>query len=136
MSMLPATLLLALAAATAQTPKPTPAPATVEAPAPGTAPAPAAAAAPAAGTEDVPIPEKIPSPASEEAAPTVTIHSVDNGDVVEEYRQGGRIFMVRVTPLHGKPYYLYDDDRNGRLDRTDADRASVSPVYWTIYEWD
>lgn len=106
MAVLPATLLLALATAQAPAPK------------------------------DVPIPDKIPPPAAEDAGPTVSIRSSDNGDVVEEYRQGGKIFMVRITPAHGKPYYLYDDDRNGRLDRTDADRASVSPVYWTIYQWD
>lgn len=98
-----------------------------------------AAATPAPAPDpaaEAPIPKKIPSPVSEQTAPTVTIRSSENGDVVEEYRQGGRIFMVRVTPVRGKPYYLYDDDRNGRLDRTDADKASVSPVYWTIYEWD
>ena len=38
--------------------------------------------------------------------------------------------------VRGKPYYLYDDDRNGRLDRSDADRHTIAPVYWTIYEWD
>ena len=81
-------------------------------------------------------PEKLPSPVSEETAPTVTIRSSDNGDVIEEYREGGRVYMVRITPVRGVPYYLYDDDRNGRMDRTDADKASVSPVYWTIYEWD
>ena len=87
--------------------------------------------------KDVPIPDKIPAPVGKDSAgPTVSIRSSKNGDVVEEYREGGRIYMVHVTPKHGKPYYLYDDDRNGRLDRTDADKASVSPVYWTIYEWD
>ena len=87
-------------------------------------------------SQDVPIPEKIPSPPSSEAAPTVNIRTMDNGDVVEEYRIAGQLTMVRVTPLHGKPYYLYDDNGNGRLDRSDADRAGVSPVYWVIYQWD
>lgn len=86
--------------------------------------------------KDVPIPEKEPAPVSRDDAPTVTIRSSDNGDRVEEYRMGGQIYMVRVTPVRGRPYYLYDDDRNGRLDRTDADRNDVRPVYWTIYEWD
>lgn len=100
-------------------------------------PALALAAAAPTTTRDVPIPDKKPPPPGKDAAaPTVTIRSTDNGDLVEEYREGGKVFMVRVTPKHGKPYYLYDDDRNGRLDRTDADKASVSPVYWTIYEWD
>ena len=93
--------------------------------------------APPPESHDVPIPEKIPPPSSTEDAPTVNIHTMDNGDVVEEYRLAGQLTMVRVTPLHGKPYYLYDDDGNGRLDRNDAERnAGVSPVYWVIYEWD
>jgi len=98
--------------------------------------APEQAPEPQAAPVEAPIPEKLPSPVSEETAPTVTIRSSDNGDVIEEYREGGRVFMVRITPVRGVPYYLYDDDRNGRMDRTDADKASVSPVYWTIYEWD
>ena len=91
---------------------------------------------PAPGSGDVPIPEKIPSPPSEEVGPTVTIRTTESGDVVEEYRENGKLFMVKVNPVRGVPYYLYDDDRNGRLDRSDADRATVSPVYWTVYEWD
>ena len=86
---------------------------------------------------DVPIPKKAPPPTgTEEVAPTVTIRSSANGDRVEEYREAGKVYMVRVVPLRGKPYYLYDDDRNGRLDRSDADRHTIAPVYWTIYEWD
>ena len=94
----------------------------------------ATAQAPSPG--NVPIPPKLPPPPGEAIVPSVTIRALDNGDRVEEYREGGKIYMVRVTPKHGKPYYLYDDDRNGRLDRSDAARADVSPVYWKIYEWD
>jgi len=95
-----------------------------------------AASAQATTTKDVPIPEKLPPPTGEDAGPTVTIRSSDNGDRVEEYRTAGQITMVKVTPKHGKPYYLYDDDHNGRLDRSDAEKNDVSPVYWTVYEWD
>lgn len=91
----------------------------------------------AGAAKDVPIPKKAPPPAgSEEVAPTVTIRTAGNGDRVEEYREGGKVYMVRVVPVRGKPYYLYDDDRNGRLDRSDADKHTIAPVYWTIYEWD
>ena len=94
------------------------------------------APAPAATSGDVPVPRKLQGPPSEETTPTVTIRSSENGDRIEEYRQAGKVYMVRVTPARGKSYYLYDDDGNGRLDRTDADKNTVSPVYWTIYEWD
>lgn len=96
----------------------------------------ASAQALATAPKDVPIPAKLPPPASDEAAPTVSIRATESGDVVEEYRQNGQVYMVKVTPARGKPYYLYDDDRNGRLDRSDAERNDVSPVYWTLYEWD
>ena len=87
--------------------------------------------------QDVPIPKKkAPPPGSEQVAPEVTIRTAGNGDRVEEYREGGKVYMVRIVPVRGKPYYLYDDDRNGRLDRSDADRHAIAPVYWTIYEWD
>ena len=97
----------------------------------------AAASAATADTaaKDVPIPKKIPSPVSESSAPTVTIHTGGNGDRIEEYREAGKLTMVRITPVRGKPYYLYDDDHDGRLDRSDADRHTIAPVYWTVYEW-
>ena len=95
----------------------------------------ASANAAATAGKDVPIPKKIPSPVSEHTAPTVTIRTGGNGDRIEEYREGGKLTMVRITPVRGKPYYLYDDNHDGRLDRSDADRHSIAPVYWTIYEW-
>lgn len=86
--------------------------------------------------QDVPIPEKIPPPPSEEAAPSVSIRTGDNGDRIEEYRQDGRITMVRITPPHGVSYYLIDSNGDGRLDKADTlDNSNVAPVYWVIYEW-
>lgn len=94
-------------------------------------------AAPVAFAQDVPIPEKIPSPPSEELEPTVTIRTADNGDVVQEYRQAGAIYMVRVQPKGGGPgYTLMDSNGDGRLDKDDAeDAGGVSPVYFTVAEW-
>ena len=97
----------------------------------------AAAQTPATKAQDVPIPENLPPPATGKDAPAVSIRTGDNGDVIEEYRTNGQVTMVHVVPKNGVPYYLYDDNGNGRLDRSDADKnATVSPVYFTIYEWD
>jgi hypothetical protein len=87
--------------------------------------------------EQAPVPEKIPSPPSEELEPTVTIRTADNGDVVQEYRQAGVVYMVRVLPKGGGPAYtLMDSNGDGRLDKDDAeDAGGVSPVYFTIHEW-
>jgi hypothetical protein len=94
----------------------------------------ASTAAPPTESKDVPIPEKVPSPPSSEVAPTVNIRTMDNGDIVEEYRTAGQLTMIHVRPAHGKPYYLYADNK-GRLDRSEAERNSPSPVYWVIYSW-
>jgi hypothetical protein len=82
-------------------------------------------------------PADAPDPARDEAEapPTVSIRVQDNGDRVEEYAINGVIYMVKITPARGPAYYLMDTDGNGRLDRDGLD-GGVSPVYWTIYEWD
>lgn len=69
------------------------------------------------------------------AAPTVSIRKIDNGDVVEEYRQDGRLTSIRVRPLRGPAYTVQDTNGDGRLDRKDME-GPVAPVYWTLYEWD
>ena len=99
--------------------------------------APGAFAQAAPAQEQAPVPKKIPSPPSEELEPTVTIRTADNGDVVQEYRQGGAVYMVRVQPKGGGPAYtLMDSNGDGKLDKDDAeDAGGVSPVYFTIYEW-
>ena len=72
---------------------------------------------------------------AEDEVPEVAIRVERNGDRVEEYRQNGRLYMVKVTPERGPVYYLHDTDGNGKLNREDG-TPSVTPVYWTLYEWD
>jgi hypothetical protein len=91
--------------------------------------------APAPPAGEAPIPDKVVAEATREEPPTVSIRTEGNGDRVEEYRQNGRIYMVKVTPSRGPAYYLMDTDGNGKLNRDDRD-PRVSPVHWTIYEWD
>lgn len=62
----------------------------------------------------------------------VTSKTMDNGDKIDEYRVAGQLRMVKITPVRGAPYYLYDKDGNGHLD---GDRNGVSPVYWKLYSW-
>lgn len=92
-------------------------------------------AEPVQAPPDDALPEKITLPPPPEAAPTVSIRTEDNGDTVEEYRQNGRVTMVKVRPKVGIPYTMMDTNGDGRLDRGDSN-APVAPVYYTIYEWD
>ena len=59
-----------------------------------------------------------------------------NGDVIEEYRVGGQLRMVKVTPSRGPAYYLMDENGDGRLDKSKgASEKDISPVYWKLYGW-
>ena len=97
-------------------------------------PAEPAEPAPAARVE-APSPEKVPATPDGDPLPAVSIRTEGNGDKVEEYRQNGVLYMVKVTPERGVPYYLMDTDGNGKFNRDDV-AEHVAPVYWTIYEWD
>jgi len=64
----------------------------------------------------------------------VAVRTEKNGDVIEEYRVGGQLRMVKVTPVRGPAYYLIDENGDGRLDRSKGNN-DVSPVYWKLYGW-
>lgn len=89
---------------------------------------------PPEGTEEIPIPPKIQD---EQLEPTVTIRE-EEGRQIEEYRMNGRVYMVKVTPTGGIPYYYIDTDGDGQLE-LDTDQQAlnpVQPVHWKILEWD
>jgi hypothetical protein len=82
---------------------------------------------------DVPIPPKIQG---EQIEPTVTIREEEDR-LIEEYSLNGRVYMVKITPKVGVPYYYIDHDGDGKLE-LDADQQAlnpVQPVYWKIKEW-
>ena len=66
------------------------------------------------------------------AAPTVSVRT-QGDDTVEEYRQDGRITMIRITPKKGLPQ-TFVSSPDGKLVR-DAKQGPVDPVYFTVYQW-
>ena len=56
-------------------------------------------------------------------------------DVIEEFRVAGRLYMVRITPAKGRPYYLIDSDGNGILDTRREALDPPSVVKWRIFSW-
>lgn len=71
-----------------------------------------------------PPPEIVPFDSALE--PQVTIRKRE-GDTVEEYRRDGRMYMIKVTPPHGVPYYLVDTEGDGNFSRMETldDRTRV-----------
>ena len=55
-------------------------------------------------------------------------------DTVEEYRENGRVWMIRIVRPDGPAQTFFANDGSGRLVR-DPDEGPVSPVYYTLYEW-
>jgi hypothetical protein len=85
-----------------------------------------------------PIPEPPPPPAGMELDPSlepqVTIQRRGT-ETVEEFRLNGRLYMVKVTPSHGKSYYLIDNAGRGEFARYDSYDTGTRPPMWVIHQW-
>jgi len=64
--------------------------------------------------------------------PEVTI-TTRGTEIHEEYRANGQLYLVKVIPKRGKPYYLVYDAR-GRAQRTEHEPSTVVPQ-WVIKSW-
>lgn len=97
------------------------------------APARAADAAPPA-TE--PLPEIPPPPNVEDAdlGPQVTITQRDR-ETVEEARVNGIIVWIRVTPRHGRPYYLIPTGGGSTYIRRDSFDTGLKVPLWVLFTW-
>lgn len=94
----------------------------------------------AKGQEDtVTVPDALPPPDivehDEEMEPEVTIIQRED-ETVEEYRVNGRLYMVKITPFVGKPYYFIDRDGDGLMDSRMGDIHNPFRVpMWEILSW-
>ena len=85
-----------------------------------------------------PLPEVPPPPpmvggGPEEPAVRIPVQEADK---VEELRQGGRVVMLKVTPPHGKPYYLVDTTGNGNWMRRESLDDGVRVPMWPLNTFD
>ena len=67
-------------------------------------------------------------------APQVTIiRSTDQ--VVEEYRINGHLYMVKVTPSHGVPYFLIDSRGDGVFTRQQSLDNGLRVPQWVLFRF-
>jgi hypothetical protein len=79
-----------------------------------------------------------PIESGETMEPDITI--TRKGDkTIQEYRRSGKMYMIKVIPDIGPPYYFIDNDGDGDIDTdvrtSDLDRGSRVNM-WKILEWD
>ncbi|MBL8470711.1 MAG: DUF2782 domain-containing protein [Rhodocyclaceae bacterium] len=80
---------------------------------------------------DAPADYQPPEPAGAGTEPEVTIRQRGR-EKVEEYRMHGRLYMMKVTPAHGVPYVLVDEDGSGNMIRRDGIDSGLRVPMWTL----
>ena len=70
-----------------------------------------------------------------DTAPEVTIGG-RKSLTIEEFRSHGKVYMIKVFPKKGPPYYLIDADGDGNFDtrRSDLEPNLVIPS-WVLFSW-
>ncbi len=83
-------------------------------------------------------------PEDDGAVPLISPQGADEPEIrirtegdttVEEYSREGRVYMIKVTPRVGPPYYLIDNTGDGRFMRHDGPLPMTAPAQWRIYQF-
>ena len=67
-----------------------------------------------------------------ELEPQVTITRKD-GDTIEEARVNGKIVWIKVTPSHGRPYFLIPDGGEYTYIRRDSFDTGLKVPLWLLF---
>ncbi len=80
-------------------------------------------------------PEPVPGFNEDVQQPQIIVRPSRSGKV-QEYRMGGQLYMVKITPDKGPSYYLVDSDGDGNLETR---RYNISQDFavpqWTLKRW-
>jgi hypothetical protein len=77
----------------------------------------------------------LPVQSGETLEPDITI--IRKGKkTIQEFRRGGRLYMIKVIPDIGPAYYFIDNNGDGKMDvlKNEADKNSNINM-WKIFEW-
>ncbi len=85
-----------------------------------------------------PVPEPPPPPKGFELDPALEpqVTIIKRGtDTVEEYRIGGRLYMMKVIPPGGTPYFLIDQRGDGKFARQESLDTGIRPPQWVLFSF-
>ena len=74
----------------------------------------------------------------EQKAPpgSVVIEGAGADTTISEFRINGQLYMIRITPKKGVPYYLVDSDGDGQLETRWNDLApDILIPAWVLKRW-
>jgi hypothetical protein len=63
--------------------------------------------------------------------PQVTI-TKQGEQTIEEFRANGKLYMIKITPKHGVPYYMVDDRGDGKFSRQEGLDSGFRVPQWII----
>jgi hypothetical protein len=85
--------------------------------------------------QDAPPPPTSGSSEEEELQPEVKI-TKRGEDMIYEYRLNNQLYMVKIVPRIGYPYYLVDQDGDGSLESRYSNlEPNLLLPRWIIYRW-
>ena len=83
--------------------------------------------------EEVQPPPKVVDGEALEGEPQITIRK-KGAETIQEYRINGELYMMKVTPEHGVPYYLHKEDQDGGWVNT-GPNPPLSIPKWVIFRF-
>lgn len=80
------------------------------------------------------LPKKVQD--NEPMEPDITIIRKEK-KIIQEYRRDGKLYMVKVIPEVGPPYYFLDTNGDGKMDVRRSDlNPNINVQQWQILEWE
>lgn len=85
---------------------------------------------------DVVKPPKLPERLQDGESIEPEVNIIQKEDrTIEEYRHNGELYMIKVTPAVGKPYYFIDTDGDGSLESKQFELQSDAVPNWILLKW-
>lgn|SRR5487761_1997410 len=78
------------------------------------------------------VPSLDPNESPDEQGVTITKQTEQT---VEEFRSHGKLYMIKITPKYGKPYYLIDDRGDGKFARQESLDTGLRVPQWVILKF-